>query len=573
MKRFFFTILSLFLLFSCSQHDEKYLENDGTEQSNVEDKYFVSEDEAFRIADDFLNAASVRVAGDRTELIGTDKSIDELLTDKEAKETLPSYYIYQRGSSAFVIISATEAAYPILGYSFEGGIDLNNLPCCFKSLLGQYTDEIYYIRTHGIEPSNTVRSMRANMRAENPQGDIKVAPLLGDIKWNQSPYYNAYCPPGTPVGCVATATSMIMRYWEYPKKGKGMHQYTHRTYGKLEASFNHSYNWSEMPKAVLTAPNHEVAQLSYDVAVSVDMNFSPEGSGTLQTKVPIALKRYFGYSYKVENLEKYNYSNSEWNKILTTELEAKRPIQYAGYGSGGGHSFVCDGYALYVDPEKFYDKETYYYHINWGWGGMSNGWFKLEALDPSDLGTGGGTGGGFSRGQQAVVNFMPPVTIKGDDTEPVVEPKPETPPITIFYKKVKAYNSKLLYICYTKFNTLETFSKGNGYESFLKKSIRPDNEKKINYIIRAEVLYPNVEEDKSYAGIWVDWNKDGQFDVDEEKIFSEPIVNQLTGTYQVPTTIKPGSYRLRSIVRKGSMPDPNKSLLYGEIEDYTITLN
>ena len=45
-------------------------------------------------------------------------------------------------------------------------------------------------------------------------------------------------------------------------------------------------------------------------------------------------------------------------------------MYYDGASNTGGHAFVCDGYS------------EGYFHFNWGWGGMSDGYFLLTALDP-----------------------------------------------------------------------------------------------------------------------------------------------------------------------------------------------
>lgn len=45
------------------------------------------------------------------------------------------------------------------------------------------------------------------------------------------------------------------------------------------------------------------------------------------------------------------------------------------------------------------------YHVNWGWGGMANGYYLLSTLEPDQQGIGGNTGGGFSIGQNAIVGI------------------------------------------------------------------------------------------------------------------------------------------------------------------------
>ena len=87
-------------------------------------------------------------------------------------------------------------------------------------------------------------------------------------------------------------------------------------------------------------------------------------------------------------MKKINYSTSNWNSLLQGDLNIAQPIQYAGQGPGGGHSWVCDGY-----------QATDYYHFNWGWSGSSNGYYYLTNLNP-----GGYT---FNNSQEAVVHITP----------------------------------------------------------------------------------------------------------------------------------------------------------------------
>ena len=81
-------------------------------------------------------------------------------------------------------------------------------------------------------------------------------------------------------------------------------------------------------------------------------------------------------------------------------------------GSGGGHSFICDGFE-YGD----------YFHINWGWGGMGNGFFQLSILNPSASGIGGsGSSEGYNMKQNIIYNIIPGMATpdgSGEDPEPV----------------------------------------------------------------------------------------------------------------------------------------------------------
>lgn len=209
-------------------------------------------------------------------------------------------------------------------------------------------------------------------------------------------------------GCVATAMAQVMKYWDYPATGTGFHSYNHQSYGTQSANFGGTtYNWAAMADNV-TSTNDAVATLMYHCGVSVDMNFGVAqtgGSGAfvIEDASPVqhcteyAMKTYFGYDVNtLQGVLRSNYSTSGWVQMLKGELDGGRPIIYAGFGNGGGHAWVCDGY----DTNDFF-------HMNWGWGGNSDGFFWVDALNPGSLGAGGGTGG-FNSNQQAVIGIQPP---------------------------------------------------------------------------------------------------------------------------------------------------------------------
>ena len=66
-------------------------------------------------------------------------------------------------------------------------------------------------------------------------------------------------------------------------------------------------------------------------------------------------------------------------------------------GVESGHSFIVDGY----DGKGLY-------HVNWGWGGLSDGFFLLSLLNPENQGAGGTSGSeGYSIKVSAVVGIKP----------------------------------------------------------------------------------------------------------------------------------------------------------------------
>ena len=143
--------------------------------------------------------------------------------------------------------------------------------------------------------------------------------------------------------------AQIMKYWNYPAHGIGWHSYTpysHPEYGELTANFNDTYyDWVNMTNTYdynsTNTQQQVVATLMYHCGVSVDMNYSPTGSGA--GIVHDAFKDYFNYSSEIQYLVRENYADGEWIAIIRNELNALRPVYYTGHGSGG-HAFICDVY-------------------------------------------------------------------------------------------------------------------------------------------------------------------------------------------------------------------------------------
>lgn len=332
-----------------------------------------------------------------------------IASSPSAKISPINYFYIFNAEQGFIIVSGDDNVYPILGYSDEGVFDPNNIPPSVAKWLEGYKNEIRYTIENELPATDEIKAAWENLQNRNNNYNTLrtvtgVSPLIR-TKWDQDPYFNASCPydrqymKRTVSGCVATAMAQVMKFWNYPTSGSGFHSYNHSKYGTLSANFgNTTYRWASMPN-VVSSTNTAVATLMYHCGVSVDMNYnvsSQGGSGAQTLDVVNALKTYFGYSTSVAGKYRSNYSDSQWKNLLKGELDAGRPMQYAGTGSGGGHSFVCDGY----DNNGFF-------HFNWGWGGSSDGYFSVNALNPGSLGTGGGTGG-FNTNQRVIIGIKPP---------------------------------------------------------------------------------------------------------------------------------------------------------------------
>ena len=297
--------------------------------------------------------------------------------------TSDAYYVFNNDAGGFVIIAGDDAVTPVLGYTTTGSFDAENLPDGLKDLLKSYERQIAAL---GDSYQANQTATRAAFTGEK---------LLNTAKWNQMAPFNKYTPNNYVTGCVATAGAIVMKHHGYPAKGTGSHSYTWN--GKtLTANFELGYDWANMPAQYNgnDAAFDGVARLMADLGVAVEMQYNKDGSGAYIGNLVTALQKYYGYS-KLSHLMAIEDVGAEaWNGRLRDEIDANRPVLYAASDPNtGGHAFVIDGYK----DESF--------SVNWGWGGLCDGFYKIGALNPQSEGK--PTGDKYNVGQSAVFGMEP----------------------------------------------------------------------------------------------------------------------------------------------------------------------
>lgn len=329
-------------------------------------------------------------------------------TQNTADGEVPALYIFNAAQGGgFVVVSATEKARTILGYSDHDTVDGEKMPANLRFWLQMYADEIARAENYTDDYPQTAET-EANAYPE-------IAPLLGDIQWGQDAPYNDSCPKpqgyDCPTGCAATAIAQIMRHHKYPAKGTGSHSYSYRlivdTNDTLtmtpSADFgNATYDWDNMLPSYqgvtyTDAQSAAVARLMYHIGVSCNMLYGSESSasGIVAAK---SMQTYFGYDAGMEALYKNSMSETELLGRISTELQANRPMLTMGYTiKGEGHAFVIDGM-----------KSNGFVHINWGWDGAWDDYFAVSAFDPMGQGTGGAASGyAFTENVTVIAGIRP----------------------------------------------------------------------------------------------------------------------------------------------------------------------
>ena len=308
----------------------------------------------------------------------------------------PLYYIFDVKKGGFIIVSANEKVYPVLGYSFDNKFEYPITCPAVKGWMEHYDKQIEYLINNLLPSADAIAAWQKYMLpCESPKDTKAVTPLLLTT-WNQGVWYNELCPVDAAgdgghvwAGCVATSMAQVMKYYNYPLQGSGSNTYNTSLYGLQSANFsNTNYRWNEMTLNV-TQSNNAVAELLYHCGVAVNMNYAADGSSASTTDAASALVSNFKYNSSASYESKYLYTTNSWNNLLIGNLDLGRPIIYSGSTSGGaGHAWNCDGY-----------QGTNSFHMNWGWSGAYNGYFLLNALSVD--------GDDFNYVQGAVVNIYP----------------------------------------------------------------------------------------------------------------------------------------------------------------------
>jgi len=297
----------------------------------------------------------------------------------------PCFYVVNFDPEGFVIVAGDDRVQPILAFSDEGVFVTENIPAHIRFFLDGYTEDIQHVIDNQLCSDELTqqkwKALLSGNALEPKDGDVVVAPLLGNNKWDQTKYYNDLCPAdatGNPaygghaaVGCGALVMGQVMRYWQFPTTGRGSHSYS-SNYGTLSADFGATtYRYENMPDRLTNAYHPDscveaIATLLYHCGVAVNMNYGPVASVANSNRMVSALSTYFRFPATIQYIERGSTSSAVWLNYLKSELDEGAPFMYGGSGNYGGHVWVCDGY-----------RDDDFFHFNWGWSGKQNGFYAL----------------------------------------------------------------------------------------------------------------------------------------------------------------------------------------------------
>ena len=305
---------------------------------------------------------------------------------------IPNAYLVNLKPAGFVIVSSTNSISPILAFSFE-----NNFA---KINSDERNITLKIVKEVVLNDQNNKELTEIGINAK----DVVYGPYVFTM-WGQVNCYNSdeqlinvsniYTPNNYAPGCVAISQITLMHHFSWPPRGMGAHAYTDNSgssRGYYAANYADSqYDWAIMmdryrAQESISAQRRAVGDVAFDAAISLYMDFESDGSTSNVNRIPTSLAHYFRFT----SLYKDRYTSGFWS-LLDSNMANKKPAILAISGTPGGHSVVCDGL-------KIEDGNQYYYHLNMGWWGVSNGWYKIR---------GSFNAGGYSVIDGAVMNIIP----------------------------------------------------------------------------------------------------------------------------------------------------------------------
>lgn len=322
----------------------------------------------------------------------------------------PMYYVCTPDDGkGFVIVAGTKASIPILAYSPNGSFPTENMPEVVKYWMSGYEKQLEEIVEKRLSPTPQISAIWDALEKEtfsNAESSNTAGPLL-QTTWNQSGYYNDFCPDSNgvhaPTGCVATAMAQIMKYWNFPVSG---------AYAVMDIDIDWSdgisgvftgwvggdyYDWEEMPDALGASSTQnqkdQVGLLMYHCGIAAQMNYGVRSSGSNIEDAQNALATKFGYTSC--SILMRSEAVSSWSEIIKDEIDAGRPVYYRGVDEkneadptdDAGHAWVCDGY------------KDGLFRMNWGWGWTSIDYYSLDNLNPGNT---------YNTDQEVILGIQPP---------------------------------------------------------------------------------------------------------------------------------------------------------------------
>ncbi len=315
----------------------------------------------------------------------------------------PLAYVYGLHPTGYIVVSADTDLPPVLAYSFtseyetilpDGTNLLDELIATdLKDRLQNYSQQSRTM--HQSRWDNLLAgTLRDRPEQWPPDGTTETDGWIETL-WTQSYPYNAMCPmdPNSGnrsiAGCPAVAMAQVLNYHQ-TTNGTQLnddddyyHNYGGRTYwidddweengfpsfpelNTCLDTLQHKYRYAIIPN------NDDIAALVFACGVAARQVYSSSGSGTFGVDQSVDAYTRFGF----EGFSCLDNDAPDLFERISGNIMNAIPVELALVTPAwdAGHHIVVDGY-----------NTDDYYHLNFGWGGTSNGWYVLFENIPYNL--------------------------------------------------------------------------------------------------------------------------------------------------------------------------------------------
>ena len=276
------------------------------------------------------------------------------------------YYIFNaENNQGFVIVSGDDRSEEILGFSDKGHLDVDNLPDGLLFMLDTFESDLQKLDEQGY--TNTVDAQAASNSSRKSMSVVRapIAPLIKTYWTQSSPFVDLMAEDV--VGCQRIASAQLLYYWGcdktlatitgVPTSIQSSGKYEPQTFDMNKILPHYRNNGGT------TEERAEVARYISCVRYSL-------GTGTQSDMVRVGNK-FWGITPGAV-LHRYNCFPDDFERIVYEELKNGAPVFVGGHCESAtpNHFFLVDGYS-----------HDDFFHINWGWAGVCDGYFRLAPLN------------------------------------------------------------------------------------------------------------------------------------------------------------------------------------------------
>ena len=292
-------------------------------------------------------------------------------------------YVFNYDGGGYVIVSGDDRTADILGFSHTGHIDADRLPVNMRNWLQGYATKIERI------PVTAVPHRKATTRSGSK---ANIATKM-KTEWGQSYPYDLHTPElafkwktkdtivHAATGCVATAMSMVMHYYQYPSKlkkaiasyegtcdipvtdGETVDTIRNVKWKTEDIAAGTTIDWDHMTDKYNRKSTDEekeaVSRIMQYSGCAAQMDYGYDGSSADNGRMMVGLKEVFGYN-DVYMLNDFEFDDQGWVDAVYHEMSEAGPVLFGGQSpTNGGHEFVLDGYMSKDGKDLGHDGKGY----------------------------------------------------------------------------------------------------------------------------------------------------------------------------------------------------------------------